>query len=459
LSDVSYNSRLLHRTSALFILLAGSAILYGQTSNPTYRFNTNLGNIDVVLTPNVAPQTVANFLNYVNQGYYTNSIFHRLVNGFVAQGGGYQLINSTLTPIPAGAAIPNEFNVTNAQGTIAMALTSNSSGVAEPNSATSEWFFNLVSNGGQLDSQLFTVFGQTNAAGIAVLNKINVLTPEDLSESTGFSDLTTVPLTSNNAFVLVNSIVPVPVITSQSFTSAASFASSSLTGISPGEIIAIFGTGLGPSQLTVNAPNASGVFPNSLAGTQVFFNGTAAPVIYTSATQVSVVAPYSIGSLPTVSITVSYNGTEPASNLNFPVRAANPAIFTLNSSGTGDGAIERFPAYDLIGASNPASVGDTLILFGEGYGAATAATAVSDGTVVTSKLPVPATPVTVLIDGQPLSSGNILYSGGAPDLINGVLQVNFTVPQLNPGSHQIQLQSGSGSSARTSPMGVTLQTK
>ena len=454
---------MLPRKSALFILLAGSAILHGQTLNPTYRFNTNLGNIDVVLTPGVAPQTVANFLNYVNQGYYNNSIFHRLVNGFIAQGGEYQLINSTLTPIPAGAAIPNEFSgVTNATGTIAMALTSNSSGVVQPNSATTDWFFNLANNGtnGQnLDAQLFTVFGQTNAAGIAVLNKINALTTQDLSESTGFSDLTTVPLTANNAFVVVNSIVPVPVLTSQGFTSAASFASSSLTGISPGEIIAIFGTGLGPSQLTVNAPNASGVFSNSLAGTQVFFNGTAAPVIYTSSSQVSVVAPYSIGNLPTVSITVSYNGTEPASNLNFPVRAANPAIFTLNSSGTGDGAIERFPAYDVIRATNPASVGDTLILFGEGYGVATAATAVSDGTVVTTKLPVPATPLTVLIDGQALSSGNILYSGGAPDLINGVLQVNFTVPQLNPGSHQIQLQSGSGASARTSPMGVTLQTK
>ena len=105
----------------------------------------------------------------------------------------------------------------------------------------------------------------------------------------------------------------------------------------------------------------------------------------------------------------------------------------------------------------PASVGDVLILFAEGYGAATAATALPDGTIVTSKLPVPAAAVTVLIDGQPLSSGNILYLGGAPDLINGVLQVNFTVPQLAPGSHQIQLQVGSP--ARTSPTAVTLATK
>jgi uncharacterized protein (TIGR03437 family) len=64
------------------------------------------------------------------------------------------------------------------------------------------------------------------------------------------------------------------------------------------------------------------------------------------------------------------------------------------------------------------------------------------------------TPAVLLIDGNPVPTA---YFGGAPGLVNGVLQVNFTVPTLNPGSHQIQLQVGSP--ARTSPMGVTLQTK
>jgi len=421
---------------------------------------TNLGNIDVVLTPNVAPQTVANFLSYLNQGYYSNVIFHRLVNGFVVQGGGYQYVVGQTAPnnavaIPQGNPIPNEFNVTNAQGTIAMALTANSSGTTNPNSATSEWFFNLVSNGSQLDSQLFTVFGQTNAAGIAVLNKINLLTPEDLDPPYD-SDFETCPVTNNGAFLLVSSIVPVPAITTQGFTSAASYVSSSTNGISPGEILSIFGTGLGPSTLTVNTP-VNGVFPNSLAGTQVFFNGVAAPIYYTSANQVSVVAPYGIASLPIVSVNVAYNGNEPASTLNFNVKPANPAIFTLNAMGNGDAAIERYPNYDIISAANPASVGDVLILFGEGYGAATAATAVPDGAIVSSTLPVPAaSATTLLIDGQPVGTS---YFGGAPGEINGVLQVNFKVPQLAPGTHQIQLQIGSGSTARTSQAGVTLETK
>jgi uncharacterized protein (TIGR03437 family) len=97
-------------------------------------------------------------------------------------------------------------------------------------------------------------------------------------------------------------------------------------------------------------------------------------------------------------------------------------------------------------------VGDTLELFGEGYGVPTAGTTLADGAIVGTTLPVPAAGGTLLIDGQTVPT---LYFGGAPDEVNGVLQVNFTVPQLAPGSHQIQLSVG----GRTSPTGVTLQTK
>ena len=143
---------------------------------------------------------------------------------------------------------------------------------------------------------------------------------------------------------MVNSIVPIPAITAPGFEIGASFASSSTTGIAPGEIITIFGQALGPATLATLTIGSNGVVTNSLAGTQVFFNGVAAPVIYTSAGQISVVAPVAIGTLPTVSVYVNYQGTQ-SNTLTFPVRPANPAIFTLNSSGTGDGAIERFPAY------------------------------------------------------------------------------------------------------------------
>ncbi len=131
----------------------------------------------------------------------------------------------------------------------------------------------------------------------------------------------------------------------------------------------------------------------------------------------------------------------------------------MNSSGTGDGVIVRYTGstYSVISASNPASVGDVLTLFGEGYGAATAGTTVPDGTIITSIVPAPNDQTKLLlIDGKVVSTA---YFGGAPGLINGVLQVNFTVPPLAPGSHQIQLQVTASTGARTSPTGVTLQTK
>src|SRR5579862_9134485 len=105
---------------------------------------------------------------------------------------------------------------------------------------------------------------------------------------------------------MVSSIVPVPSLTSLGFQSAASFASTSSNGISPGELLVIYGQQLGPAQLTTG----NGTFPATLAGTQVTFSGKLAPIIYTSAGQVSVVAPYGIAGLPTVNVVVSYQGVQ-----------------------------------------------------------------------------------------------------------------------------------------------------
>jgi len=438
----------------LLLAVPGALFAQSQAPAPVYRFFTNLGNIDVTLTPSLAPMTVANFISYVNSGAYVNTIFHRLVNGFVAQAGGFQLQNGTIVTTPTNAPVMNEFNVTNGINTIAMAKLG-----TDPNSATSQWFFNLAANGSQLDGQDggFTVFGNVTA-GASVLTSINKLSTQDCSGDGGAcsftamnSAFTDLPV-SNGNYVIVSSIQQVPGLTAPGFQSAASFASSSLTGISPGEILVIYGQDLGPSQLTTFTVT-NGALSNQLAGTQVTFNGKAAPIIYTSAGQVSVISPVSFAGLPSVDVAVSYNGI--ASNqLVFPVRPANPAIFTLSVSGTGDAAIRRVSDGSIVRAASPAAVGDVLELFGEGYGVATPGSTQPDGEVLTSMLPVPNDPTTLLlIDGQ---SVPYLYFGGA--IINGVLQVNFTVPQLKPGSHQIQLQVGSAP-GRTSPTGVTLQTK
>ncbi|MEP6715482.1 MAG: peptidylprolyl isomerase, partial [Terriglobia bacterium] len=413
-------------------------------------FYTNVGSIDVVLTPDVAPLTVANFMNYVNSGTYINTIIHRSVPGFVIQGGGFQLVNHVVVVPPTNAAVTNEPNVSNTRGTIAMAKTS------DPNSATDQWFFNLADNGATLDSaanNAFTVFGHiTNAAGLAVMDKIaSFMVYPGTSINPAFTDL---PLNNfrgtlqDGNFVLVTSIVQLPVLTNASYEDAASAVLSNTTGIAPGEFLAIYGTSLGPSQLTTLTLDSNGVVTNSLAGTQVLFNGTPGAMIYTSSNQISVIAPYSIAGASSVNLSVVYQGVT-SSTFYFPVIPANPAIFTLNSSGKGDGVI-FYPNEVIVNAANPASPGDILVLYGEGYGALTSP--IADGTIIGATLPVPVGKVQLLVDNQPIDTS---YAGGAPGVVNGVLQVNFKVPALNPGSHSIQIQVGD----RVSPAGVTLQTR
>jgi cyclophilin family peptidyl-prolyl cis-trans isomerase len=141
-------------------------------------FNTSAGPINVNLFDNTAPQTVANFLDYLNSGAYNNSVYTRLQSGFVLQGGGAVLqtsaSGSSLVATPTANPVPveNEFSgASNATDTLAMALNGNN-----PNTGSDEFFFNLANNGGSpnnLDAQDFTAFGQVADAGSqAVLNAL-----------------------------------------------------------------------------------------------------------------------------------------------------------------------------------------------------------------------------------------------------------------------------------------------
>jgi peptidyl-prolyl cis-trans isomerase B (cyclophilin B) len=101
--------------------------------------HTNFGAITLKLASEQTPNTVENFLNYVRQGFYSGTIFHRLINGFVVQGGGFE---PGLTPKQTAAAIENEANLglKNRKGTVAMARTN------DPHSASSQFFINLNDN-------------------------------------------------------------------------------------------------------------------------------------------------------------------------------------------------------------------------------------------------------------------------------------------------------------------------
>jgi len=113
--------------------------------------------LDMALFSNRTPVTRTNFLKYVSDGDYANSFIHRSVPGFVIQGGGFRIINSTIVDVPTDPPIVNEFGVSNTLGTVSMAKLG-----GNPDSATSQWFISLGANTDILDPQNggFTVFGR-----------------------------------------------------------------------------------------------------------------------------------------------------------------------------------------------------------------------------------------------------------------------------------------------------------
>ena len=136
---------------------------------------TVLGDIELELFDDTAPQTVANFLGYVTRGDYDNSFFHRSARfatvPAVIQGGGFRIVNGTdLGRVPEGPIVENEFGASNLRGTIAMARLA---GVE--NSARSQFFFNVIDNP-SFDGQDggFTVFGFVSS-GLDVMDAISNL--------------------------------------------------------------------------------------------------------------------------------------------------------------------------------------------------------------------------------------------------------------------------------------------
>ena len=131
---------------------------------------TNVGNIELALDDARVPKTVDNFLRYVDAGHYAGTIFHRVIDGFMAQGGGY---DARYEKKSTNSHVENEADngVKNARGTVAMART------GDPHSATAQFFINLVDNS-FLDHTAksssgwgYTVFGKVTA-GMDVVDRI-----------------------------------------------------------------------------------------------------------------------------------------------------------------------------------------------------------------------------------------------------------------------------------------------
>ena len=201
-------------------------------------------------------------------------------------------------------------------------------------------------------------------------------------------------------------------------------ASNSFAGIAPGEIVTLIGRGLGPAQLVSAQPGDDGFYATQLAGTTVQFNGVAAPLIYTSATQVSAVAPYGVSG-PNTQVTVNYQGKTsiPATIAVFP---SAPGLFTGDGSGVGQAAAVNQDG-TLNSPSNPAPIGSVISFFVTGGGQTSPAGV--DGTVATAPLARQAIPLAVQISGSLVGDPYyVQYVGAAPGEIAGVTQINFQIP-------------------------------
>jgi peptidyl-prolyl cis-trans isomerase B (cyclophilin B) len=131
---------------------------------PQVVMETSQGTIKLELDDAKAPITVANFLSYVDEQFYDNTVFHRVIGTFMIQGGGFEPgMKEKKTKAPIKNESPN--GLSNARGTIAMAR------LPDPDSATAQFFINVVDNAGSLDKPRYCVFGKV-VEGMDVVDKI-----------------------------------------------------------------------------------------------------------------------------------------------------------------------------------------------------------------------------------------------------------------------------------------------
>ncbi len=237
--------------------------------------------------------------------------------------------------------------------------------------------------------------------------------------------------------------VPLPNVTGVA--NAATFIPGSL---SPGMIITLVGSNLGPTAAS-NGQVVGGRFTTSLAGTRVLFDGIAAPVLYASATQINAVVPYSMAGRASARMTVEYNGVVSTVIEPRMVDTA-PGIFTTD--GRQVAMFNENGTYN--SGANPAPAGSIVVLYVTGEGSTTPAGV--DGEVVGSNLKKPLAPVRVRVGGVEVPAADIFYAGSAPQLVSGLMQINFRIPATSPTGANVAVEViiGSGQSQSGTTMAV-----
>jgi uncharacterized protein (TIGR03437 family) len=223
----------------------------------------------------------------------------------------------------------------------------------------------------------------------------------------GNSVAATFPAFSMTLIVIPRSQTAMPVA-QPAITGVASAASYDSTGVAPGELVALFGKGFGSSTQT----------------TTVLFNGVPAPLVYVTDGQIGAFVPYAAPQFSGRANIIVINQGNASPPFTAPFLASHPALFTANTSGSGQGSILNAKDGSINSASNPAPRGDYITIYATGEGLTNPPGV--DGRITLSPLPAPVLACSVTIAGQ---TAPVQYCGSAPYLTAGVLQVNVQVPQ------------------------------
>ncbi len=226
-------------------------------------------------------------------------------------------------------------------------------------------------------------------------------------------------------------------------------ASARAGAVAPGLIFVLYGARLGPAALTTLTLDANGRVSTTLAGTQILFDGAPAPLIYTSAGQVSGIVPYNVSGKTTVRVEAVFNNLR-GDALTLPVAPTAPALFSVDFSGQNQVAALNEDG-SVNGAGNPAEAGKLIVLYGTGGG--TFRTQPADGAVIGLPLPEFLNALSLEIGGQ---AAELLYAGPAPGLVSGVFQINARVP-VGVSGDKVAVLVRSGAAASVAGTTITVK--
>jgi uncharacterized protein (TIGR03437 family) len=241
--------------------------------------------------------------------------------------------------------------------------------------------------------------------------------------------------TFSNTVVVYGLISQESQVTRPVIQTVANAASYSQDSVAPGELVAIFGSNLGPANPTPLQLDPAGSVATNLAHTRVLFDGVPGPIESTSANQVNAIVPFGLSS-PSTAVQVEYQG-QVSDPFSIALAPSSPGIFSMNGTGGGQGLILN-------------QDGTVIVFYGTGAGQISPAG--PDGAVVTAgSLPQPILSVSAEVGGQP---AQVLYAGGSPGFIEGIIQVNLKIPDRAPTGPSVPVVFQVGD--QTSQPGLTI---